>query len=826
MGGLPPMVRHLMCRLPHAMSSTEPPKLRSDLLFSRQSREGQTIFVVKDPLNSQYFSLREEEHYLAAQLDGQTPFETVRLRVEERFNVTLSRESLANFVTSLRESELLESGPDGTGMRAKRGRWRGSLLYLRFKLFDPDELFNRLAGRVRFCFTPGFVASAAATIVWALLLAVANWDMLRADLSGLVRWEAVIWLLAAMFAVSTAHEFAHGLTCKHFGGEVREVGLLLMYFQPALYCNVSDTWLFPEKRKRLWVGFAGPYFELFLWACAVLVWRLTDPETSLNYGALAVLATSGFKTLLNFNPLLKLDGYYLLSDLLGVPNLRRRAYSYLGAGIKRLVGLGGSALTEIPRRERRICLAYGLVSGALSFSVLGFAVVKLGALLVDNRQPELLCLSIGLLGLKVRGRFRRLFGKSPNPSERDDLSIAEAATEPANLPSGEAPSDPNGAPRTSKPAGSEHKSRALFRRRVILALLPGIVLPLLFLGRMDLRIAGPFLILPIENADVRAEVGGTVEEVCVDEGNWVRAGAPMARLSDRDNRAALLKSEADIDQMRAQLRMLEAGPRPEEIELARIGVLRAEDRTKFAKNNFERDKQLLQEQLISQKDFEASKQAVVDGENEIAELKERLKLLLAGSRPEEIDATKAGLARLETQRRYLEEQLAHVKVTSPAAGIVTTPSRELKEMVGKVVKEGDLIATVHELKTVEVQTPVSEKDIADVKVGQKVALKARAYPEQTFVGVVSSVGTTVQGAAVGQSSAAAGTGGTSTSLTSGSGSASARTVLVTTRITNDALLLKPGMTGMVKIYCGDRRIFDLLTRRLARTIRVEFWSWW
>ena len=287
-----------------------------------------------------------------------------------------------------------------------------------------------------------------------------------------------------------------------------------------------------------------------------------------------------------------------------------------------------------------------------------------------------------------------------------------------------------------------------------------------------------------------------------------------------------MKSEADIDQMRAQLRMLEAGPRPEEIELARIGVLRAEDRFKFTKNNFERDKQLLQEQLISQKDFEASKQAVVEGENEIAELKERLKLLLAGSRSEEIDATKAGLARLETQRRYLEEQLAHVKVTSPAAGIVTTPSRELKEMVGKVVKEGDLIATVHELKTVEVQTPVSEKDIADVKVGQKVALKARAYPEQTFVGVVSSVGTTVQGAAVGQSSAAAGTGGTSTSLTSGSGSASARTVLVTTRITNDALLLKPGMTGMVKIYCGDRRIFDLLTRRLARTIRVEFWSWW
>src|SRR5439155_23986335 len=135
-------------------------------------------------------------------------------------------------------------------------------------------------------------------------------------LARLVSWNALVWLWLAMCAVSTAQEFAHGLTCKHFGGEVRELGALLIYLQPALYCNVSDAWLFPEKRKRLWVGFAGAYFEMFLWACALLLWRVTDSETSLNFAALCVLATSGVKTLLNLNPLIKLDGYYLLSDLL------------------------------------------------------------------------------------------------------------------------------------------------------------------------------------------------------------------------------------------------------------------------------------------------------------------------------------------------------------------------------------------------------------------------------------------------------------------------------------------------------------------------------
>ncbi len=263
------------------------------------------------------------------------------------------------------------------------------------------------------------------------MLAVANWDRLRQDLAGLIRWGALIGLVAAMFAVSTAHEFAHALTCKHFGGEVRELGFLLVYLQPALYCNVSDAWLFPEKRKRLWVGFAGPYFEMFLWACAVLVWRVTDPETWLNFAALAVIATSGIKTLLNLNPLIKLDGYYLLCDLLDIPNLRRRAFSHIGDGMRRLAGFGETVKAELSRREKRIYLAYGLVSAGVSFSVLGFAVAKLGGYFIANRQPEALIVATSLLGIKARRRISSFFGKSSDLSDPDDFSITEPSPEPA-----------------------------------------------------------------------------------------------------------------------------------------------------------------------------------------------------------------------------------------------------------------------------------------------------------------------------------------------------------------------------------------------------------
>jgi multidrug efflux pump subunit AcrA (membrane-fusion protein) len=135
--------------------------------------------------------------------------------------------------------------------------------------------------------------------------------------------------------------------------------------------------------------------------------------------------------------------------------------------------------------------------------------------------------------------------------------------------------------------------------------------------------------------------------------------------------------------------------------------------------------------------------------------------------------------------------------------VVTTA--KLKEKVGQHVKKGDLIAQVHELKTVRVEIPVSERQIAGVKVGQRVVLKARAYPGNSFLGRV----TTIAPIAAKEDEGREG-----------------RTILVTTQIENPSLLLKPEMPGNAETSCGKQPIINLLTRRLARYIRVEFWSWW
>ena len=147
-----------------------------------------------------------------------------------------------------------------------------------------------------------------------------------------------------------------------------------------------------------------------------------------------------------------------------------------------------------------------------------------------------------------------------------------------------------------------------------------------------------------------------------------------------------------------------------------------------------------------------------------------------------------------------------MKVMSPISGVITTP--KLRERIGQLVPKGELIATVHELKTVTAEIVSPESEIGDVKVGQRVTLKARSYPGESFEGKVTSIAPIA------------------TREDPAPGGLGLRNVLVSCRIDNSALLLKSEMSGRAKIYCGQRRILDLMTRRFTRYIRVEFWSWW
>jgi len=753
-------------------TSTEPKteaiKLRDDLIVSRQGGLEGTVFVIKDPVAERFFRFKEIEHFIAQQLDGATSAETVRQRVQERFGNSPSPENLEQFINRLRGLGLVTTEKAGTPSPSlRRRRMGGDLFYLRYRLFDPDRLFDWLCPRVRFLFTPYFIGLSAALILCAVGVSVVNWPEIIHQSGTLFRFDSLLLAWFICLGVIAAHEFSHGLTCKYFGGRVREIGFLLIYFQPAFYCNVSDAWLFPEKSKRLWVTFAGAYFETFLWALATLLWRVTDPNSSLNHFALVVTATSAIKWFFNMNPLIKLDGYYLLSDWLDAPNLRRKAFAYLGDQIKKLWGATSGRFAGITPREQWIYLIYALLAGTYSYWLLWKILVWFGGFMVATYQGWGFVLFAGTLGFL----FRQPIRKSVQPI-------------------------------TSR-VQSWLSNGVLLSKRAKLVLGFAAALAVLFFCRLELKVTGPFTVLPLHNADVRAEVEGIIEEIYADEGDSVNPGAPIARLSDRDYSAELRKARAETEAKQARLKLLKAGPRREEIDLARTSVAKAEERLKYARSELERDKALAAIQLLSQKELEQAEEQVAVRAKELQAAGEELTLLLAGSRPEEIEALEADLRRLDAQQCYLQDQLKSLNVTSPIAGVITT--HKLKEKIGQNVKRGDLIAAVHAVKTVTVEIAVPEKEIADVHLGNRVVLKARAYPRTTFEGQVTAIAPIVTKQTDWQPE---------------------RTVLVTTQLNNVAGLLKPEMTGNAKILSGQHRALDLVTRRLVRYLRVEFWSWW
>src|SRR6266566_3035491 len=244
-------------------------KLRSELVISRQGTDGNGAVVVKDPVSGRFFRLKEAEYSIAQQLDGSTPLEVVRQRIQEKFGVGLEDGELKKFVEQLSRLGLLEESKRAEPAPTPR-KVRGSLLYLRFAAFDPNRLLGWLTPKVRFFFTPSFLILSAALILSAFATTVLEWNEITRAVGNLWRFDALALAWLTVLSVTALHEFAHGVTCRHFGGEVHDMGFLLIYFQPAFYCNVSDAWLFPQKSRRLWVTFAGAYFEIFLWSLATL----------------------------------------------------------------------------------------------------------------------------------------------------------------------------------------------------------------------------------------------------------------------------------------------------------------------------------------------------------------------------------------------------------------------------------------------------------------------------------------------------------------------------------------------------------------------------
>lgn len=354
-------------------------RVRPDLICSRQRFQGGDYWIIKDPLSMRYFRFQEEEYHLLQLFDGRRSAEQIQQSFHQQFAPQkIAMSEIHQFAGMLYRSSLVVSQAPNQGVplfqRQDRSRKRESwgklaqLLSYRFPGFDPTRLLERLTPWVGGLFSPLAVVLSAILGLMALCLVFTHFTELQERLPEFQQFFAArnwLWLAVALAITKILHELGHGVACRRFGGQCHEMGVMLLVLTPCLYCNVSDAWTIPDKWKRIFISAAGMYVELILASLAMFVWWFSEPGI-IHYLALNIVFVSGVSTLLfNLNPLLRYDGYYILSDWLEIPNLRQKASKLLQRTASQwLLGLPVAHDPFIPTHHVGLFVVYSIAAFA------------------------------------------------------------------------------------------------------------------------------------------------------------------------------------------------------------------------------------------------------------------------------------------------------------------------------------------------------------------------------------------------------------------------------------------------------------------------------
>ncbi len=537
------------------------PKLRDDLVLVEQTYRGEQTYILKDPKSHKYFRFRPVEIVVMQSLDGErTPADAAAALVAGGVNVSAA--AVEKFAGKLKAMGLLERtlGERSVLMmerlRAQRrarlaggGLVKGDILRLRWSVGDPDKFLDRTMPYVRFCFTRGFlIASVALFAIYCLVIA-AKWPEFSAAVSALFRLELPIKTIVVFYltagVIIAIHELGHGYACKYFGGQVHEIGAMLLYFEPAFFCNVNDAWTFPDLKARLWVTAAGSWIQLVLAGIASIVWWAAAPGSLVSVVALGAMIIGGVTTvLMNANPLIPLDGYYALSDYLEVPNLRQRAFGHVQWLVHTRILRLDAPMPPADDRERRIFLIYGLLAAAYIGSIfVVFAGVTYGWM---TRFFGVLGVAFFFVGLwmSTKGALREWSGTLLS-------AWRERRAEWRGWP---------------------------FRRRLLVS-----VAALALIGAFVPRpvtVTGPFVAAPARSVPLTSPDSGVVGRVLVRQGTRVDAGTPLIEIRDFTLERDELATARRVDSLTAREAEARAANRP--AEMARLGAERAADEARLA----------------------------------------------------------------------------------------------------------------------------------------------------------------------------------------------------------------------------------------------------
>jgi putative peptide zinc metalloprotease protein len=351
------------------------PRIRAHARILRQSFRGEVWFVLQDQAAERSHRFTPAAHHVIGLMDGERTVQQIWDAASAHLgDESPTQEDTIRLLGQLHAADALlcDVPPDSMEVfrryeRHERMRWRRRLwtpLALRFPLFDPDRFLRRTMPLVDPLFSWFGVAVWLLVVGAGAVLAASHWKDLTENITDRVLDPANLVLLWFVYpVVKSLHELGHAYATRRWGGEVHEIGLMLLVFSPVPYVDASSAWGFRDKRKRMVVGAVGIAVELFLGALALFVWLMVEPG-AVRAVAYNVMLISGVSTLLfNGNPLLRFDGYYVLADAVEIPNLGARSNTYLGYLVQRYVlGIKTAESPAHSSGERAWMVVYGIAS--------------------------------------------------------------------------------------------------------------------------------------------------------------------------------------------------------------------------------------------------------------------------------------------------------------------------------------------------------------------------------------------------------------------------------------------------------------------------------
>ena len=351
------------------------PRIRAHTLIHRHAYRGKVWFVLQDEAAGRSHRFSPAAHRFIGLMDGEKTVQEIWEATSAQLgDEAPTQEEVIRLLGQLHAADALlcDVPPDSMEVfrrhqRHERMEWKRRLwtpLALRFPIWDPDRFLQR----TRFLVEPLFgwfgVLLWLAVVGTGAVLAATHWTDLTKDVVDRILAPQNLLLLWLVYPVVKAlHELGHAYATRHWGGEVHEIGIMLLVLTPVPYVDASSAWGFSERHKRMAVGAAGIAVELFLGALALFVW-LSVESGGVRAVAYNVMLISGVSTLLfNGNPLLRFDGYYVLSDALEIPNLGTRANKYLGYLVQRYLFRVNDADSPADTTGERVWMVvYGIAS--------------------------------------------------------------------------------------------------------------------------------------------------------------------------------------------------------------------------------------------------------------------------------------------------------------------------------------------------------------------------------------------------------------------------------------------------------------------------------